>query len=144
MKFPRNARIFRGQLDAAPFAAVLFLLVMFMLLGTLVYTPGVRIQLPVGDGFVGTDKRTVAVSVDANGRFYFDNHSIEENELRARLVTAVKESNEPLALLVEADEAATQKMFTRLTLLAKQAGFSEAWLAVLPRSVGLPGPKQTP
>ena len=26
MKFPRNARIFRGQLDAAPFAAVLFLL----------------------------------------------------------------------------------------------------------------------
>ena len=26
MKFPRNARIFRGQLDAAPFAAVFFLL----------------------------------------------------------------------------------------------------------------------
>ena len=42
MKFPRNARIFRGQLDAAPFAAVFFLLVIFMMLGSLVYTPGAR------------------------------------------------------------------------------------------------------
>jgi hypothetical protein len=40
MKFPRNARIFRGQLDAAPFAAVLFLLVIFLMLGSLVYTTG--------------------------------------------------------------------------------------------------------
>jgi len=34
MKFPRNARIFRGQLDAAPFAAVFFLLVLLLMLGT--------------------------------------------------------------------------------------------------------------
>lgn len=40
MRFARNARIFRGQLDAAPFAAVFFLLVIFMMLGSLVYTPG--------------------------------------------------------------------------------------------------------
>jgi len=144
MKFPRNARIFRGQLDAAPFAAVLFLLVIFMLLGSLVYTPGVRIQLPVGDGFVGTDKRTIAVSLDANGRYYFDNHAIDENELRMRLSKEVKDASEPLALVVRADEAATQKMFTRLTLLARQAGFSEAWLAILPRAAASSNPKRLP
>jgi biopolymer transport protein ExbD len=47
MKFPRNARIFKGHLDAAPFAGVFFCLLIFVLLGTLVYTPGVRIELPV-------------------------------------------------------------------------------------------------
>ena len=46
MKFPRNARIFRGQLDAAPFASVFFLLVIFVMLGSVLQTPGVRVDLP--------------------------------------------------------------------------------------------------
>ena len=32
MKFPRNVRIFRGQLDASPFVCVLFIVVLFVLL----------------------------------------------------------------------------------------------------------------
>ena len=54
MRFPRNARILRSQLDLAPFAIVFFLLVIFMMLGTLVYTPGARLELQLpqanGDG----------------------------------------------------------------------------------------------
>ena len=56
MKFPRNARIFRGQLDAAPFAALFFLLVIFLMVSSLIYTPGVRLELPVADNSAGTDR----------------------------------------------------------------------------------------
>src|SRR5436190_14819734 len=125
MKFPRNARIFRGHFDAAPFAAVLFLLVIFLQLGSLVYTPGVHIQLPIADGFVGTEKIPVKVAIDASGRLYFDNYAIDENELRVRLHKTVAESTEPLALVVQADKAVTHEMLTRLTVIAQQAGFSE-------------------
>jgi biopolymer transport protein ExbD len=45
MRFARHAKIFRGPLDAAPVAGVLLLLMMFMLLGSLVYTPGVLVEL---------------------------------------------------------------------------------------------------
>jgi biopolymer transport protein ExbD len=45
MRFARHARIFRGPLDPAPVAAVLMLLMLFMLLGSLVYTPGVLVEL---------------------------------------------------------------------------------------------------
>ena len=45
MKFPRNARITRGLQDAAPYASVFFLLVLFVMLGSLVYTPGVQVPL---------------------------------------------------------------------------------------------------
>ena len=45
MKFPRSARIFRGHLDVAPFASVFFLLVIFALLGALIYTPGIPVEL---------------------------------------------------------------------------------------------------
>jgi biopolymer transport protein ExbD len=45
MRFARHARIFRGPLDPAPAAGVLLLLMLFMLLGSLVYTPGVLVEL---------------------------------------------------------------------------------------------------
>jgi biopolymer transport protein ExbD len=132
MKFPRNARIFRGQLDAAPFAAVLFLLVIFLMLGSLVYTPGVPLQLPVANDLPGTDKPTIAVAIDGNGRLFFENQGIDENQLRGRLRQAAKESRE-LTLLVIADKSVTYDRLVRLTLLARDAGISQAWLATLPR-----------
>jgi len=144
MRFPRNARIFRGQLDAAPFAAVFFLLVIFVLLGSLVYTPGVHIQLPVAEGLPGTDKAPIAVAMDASGRLYFEHHPIEQNELETRLRQAVRDSSEPLALVVQADKAVTYEMFTRLTMLAQRAGISEAVWATLPRALAAPDPAPRP
>ncbi|HWX21593.1 MAG TPA: biopolymer transporter ExbD [Candidatus Binatia bacterium] len=133
MKFPRNARIFRGHLDAAPFATVFFLLVMFVGLGSLVYTPGVRLQLPTADNLPGTDQPTVAVALDANGRLYFENQAIEPKALQERLSQAVKQSPEPLTLIVEWDRAATGEMLTQLEVLALNAGITNAVLATLPR-----------
>ncbi len=132
MKFPRNARIFRGQLDAAPFAMVFFLLLIFLMLSALVYTPGVLLKLPVANGLPGTDKPMVAVAVDGNGRLYFENQVIEEGPLRDRLREAVKGAP-GLGLLVQADEAVTQKRLLQLAVLAYEAGISESWLATLPR-----------
>jgi biopolymer transport protein ExbD len=48
MRFVRHAKIFRGPLDAAPVAGVLLLLMMFMLLSSLIYTPGVLVDLGKG------------------------------------------------------------------------------------------------
>jgi biopolymer transport protein ExbD len=133
MKFPRNARIFRGQLDAAPFAVVFFLLVIFIMLASLVYTPGVRLDLPVSEGLPGTDKPTVAVAIDSSGRWYFENERVEEKHLRARLSALVKESPEPPTLIVQADKAATTEMVVRLTMLARGVGITNGLLATLPR-----------
>jgi biopolymer transport protein ExbD len=58
MRFARHAKIFRGPLDAAPVAGVLLLLMMFMLLGSLVYTPGVLVDL--GQPIVVTSSNYIA------------------------------------------------------------------------------------
>ena len=144
MKFPRNARVFRGQLDAAPFATVFFLLVIFLMLGSLVYTPGVRLQLPVASDLPGTDKATVEVAIDANGRLYFEDQLIPEDQLQDRLRRAVLASPEPLALVVQADKAVSYDLLVRLALLGRAAGISEAWLATLPRPSALNGPPPLP
>jgi len=137
MRFPRHAKLLRSQLDVAPFASVFFLLVIFMMLGSLIYTPGARLelQLPRANGLPGTDKPTVSVAIDADGRLYYENQWIEENALRRRLQEAVRKSAEPLTLVVQADKAVSYERLMRLTLLAREAGILEAWLATLPTSL---------
>jgi biopolymer transport protein ExbD len=146
MKFSRNARIARGQLDAAPFAALFFLLVIFMMLGSLVYTPGARLelQLPRAEGLPGTDKPTVSVAIDGNGRLYYENQWIEESDLRSRLAAVVKKSAEPLTLVVQADKSVSYEACLRLALLARDAGIAEALLATLPRAYAAPASRSPP
>jgi biopolymer transport protein ExbD len=146
MKFARHVRISRGQLDAAPFAAVFFLLLIFVMLGSLVYTPGARLelQLPQADGLPGTDKPTVSVAVDADGRLYYENQWIEETKLQGRLREAVKRSPEPLTLVIQADKSVSYDRCMRLAVLARDAGITEALLAALPRAYAAPMSRSRP
>ncbi len=132
MKFPRNARIFRGPLDVAPFAAVFFLLIIFLMIASLVYTPGVRLEIPSADDLPGIAGPSVSVAIDGNGRLYFENQWIEENELKTRLRSAVTNSKEPLTLVVQPDKGVTYEMLVRLALVARDAGIAQALLATLP------------
>jgi biopolymer transport protein ExbD len=138
MKFPRNARMLRSQLDVAPFASVFFLLVIFVMLGTLVYTPGVRIRLPVADDLPGTDKPTLTVAVDAGGRWYFRNQRIGERELSGRFREAAAGAVEPLTLVIQADKDVKEGDLVRLSLLAREAGITNGLLATLPRLIAAP------
>jgi biopolymer transport protein ExbD len=124
-------------MDAAPFAAVFFLLLIFMMLASLTYTPGARLelQLPQGKGLPGTDKPTVLVAIDADGRLYYENQWIEEKALRGRLQEVTRKSSEPLTLVVKADGRVTHERVMHLTLLARDAGIPEALLATLPGPV---------
>jgi len=135
MKFPRNARLLRSTFDVAPFAVVFFLLVIFLTLAALLPTPGLSLHLPVASDLPGTDKPTVAVAIDAEGRLFFANQIVTEDELKSHLSAAAKNSREPLTLVVQADEAVTYGQLVHLTLLARDAGIRDVLLATLPRVI---------
>jgi biopolymer transport protein ExbD len=138
MKFRRHARMLGGILDAAPIASVFFLIVIFVMLEPLVYTPGIRVQLPVASDLPGTDKPTVTVGVDAANQIYYANQLVSEAELKSRLAAAVAGSAEPPTLVVQADKSVTHDFLVRLTLLARDAGIRDALLATLPRLIAAP------
>lgn len=137
MKFQRQAKIFRGQLDVAPFAAVFFLMLAFVLMRTFLYTPGVTLQVtpPVADGFSGTDNPTVMMAITASGQFLFDNKAVDETELKAALqqkvLTSPKKSKE-LTLILIPDKSVSYEVLTKVRSLAKDAGVSEVLEAVRP------------
>ena len=140
MKFPRNTRLLRSPFDVAPFAAVLFLLVIFLMLGALLPVQGLHVELqpPTASDLPGTDKPSVAVAIDSSGRFYFANKIIAENELSDDLAAAEKNSREPLTLVIHADKSVTYEQLVRLTMVAREAGIRDVLLATLPRVISTP------
>ncbi len=136
MKFPRNARLLRSPFDMAPFVAVFFLLLIFLMLAMLLPTPGLSLRLPIGDNLPGTDKPAVAVAIDASGRLFFSNQIVNEGELKSHLRDAAKELREPLTLVIHADKAVTYEQLVRVTLLARDAGIYNIVFATLPRVIG--------
>lgn len=139
MRFPRNARVTKGSLEAAPWATVMFLLVMFIMLGGLLYTPGVHVQIPVTDELPGTEKVPVRIAMDGAGRLFFENQLVtSEATLTNRLRELVRTAAEKPALVVEADRNASYENLIHLMQLARAAGFETTVLATLPRPAGKP------
>ena len=139
MKFPRNAKILRSPFEMAPFAAMFFLLVIFLLLAALLPVQGLRVQLqpPVAGDLPGVDKPTVAMAVDSGGRFYFKNQIVtNEMQLSNNLRQAVTGAREPLTLVIHADKSVTEDQLIHLALLARAAGIQSALLATLPGAAG--------
>jgi biopolymer transport protein ExbD len=139
MRFPHNTKIYRGQIDAAPFLGVFFLLIIFLLLNSsLVFTPGVPIRLPEGVNLPGTDKPTAVVAIDSSGHFYFENQLCDETRLKERLQIAVERSAEPVTLVVQADKNAKVETLARLGMMANSLGIREVLQAVRPPVTPVP------
>jgi len=143
MKFPRNTRPLRNAFDFAPFAAVFFLFVIFLMIAALLPTPGIPLQLPVVSGVAGVDlpgagQPGVSVAIDANGRYYFANQVVSEAQLAAKLTAAAQKSSKPLTLVIHADKTVTYEQLVRITLLARDAKITNSLLATLPRVGNMP------
>lgn len=138
MKFPRRAKLLRNPFDVTAYAGVFFLMVMFLMLGSRFYTPGVKIELPVAGDLPGTDRPTLTVALDESGRYYFQNQRIEEAALQAQFTNAAAQSPEPLTLVIQADKSVRQESLVRLALLARDAGLRDALLAIQPREAAPP------
>lgn len=140
MKFPRNVRVFRGQLDASPFVGVLFLMVIFLLLSSaLVYPPGIPLNLPESDGWAGPSNPTVTVAVDGVGQLYYRNQVTSLAQLAEHLAeVALRQS--PLTLVLLMDRTVPYEMIERLVTMARDTGIENTLLAtrpsVAPLSVG--------
>jgi biopolymer transport protein ExbD len=138
MKFPRNARIFRGQLDAAPFASVFFLLIIFVFLSGLLYSPGIRVQLPSAGDLIlpGSDRPTLSVALTTSNSYYFDDQLYtSENEFSNRLSAAAQNIARPVTLVVQADKDVSEEKLIHLTVLAHGAStnIQDLLVATLPR-----------
>ena len=156
MKLPRNLRIFRGQLDAAPFVSVWFLLLIFFILQSkLVFNPGVRFNLQPADSeqpvrldlppgtpkLAGTENLTVVVAIDNSGQFYYEGRLVPLDRLIQALTRVVQDSVVPITLEVRADQSSKLNATFQLSARAGQIGFKEVIVVARPPLAPVPPSK---
>jgi biopolymer transport protein ExbD len=135
MKFPRSAKILRSQFDVAPFAAVFFTLLIFLMLGMMLPVPGVRMTLepPTAADLPGVAGPTISMAVDSQGRLYYENRIVTEPVLKTSLRVALQTAPRPPTLVIHADKRVTYDQLAHLALLAREVGITNSLLATLPR-----------
>lgn len=140
MKFPRNAKLLRSPFDMAPFASVFFLLVIFVMLGALLPTPGISLSLPAANDseLPGTDKPTVVVAIDSSDRLFYSSQIVTETQLSRQLHQAAAVSRMPMTLIIQADKSVSYDELVHIALLAHDAGINDYLLATQPRIVASP------
>ncbi len=105
MRYSRNTKIFRGGVDAAPFASVFFLLVMFlMLFYAHIFFPGVPIKLGEHEGAPEMTARSVKVL--ASRRIEFLGELYTFRQFRAELQRLLQDGSLPKRLLIDRESQA--------------------------------------
>ncbi|MFO1457783.1 MAG: biopolymer transporter ExbD [Verrucomicrobiota bacterium] len=128
MKFTRSTRLFRGQLDLAPFLCVLFLLAAALLLRDFLVLPrGARLVLPPQDSPVAAaaGERVLIVAVDAARRLYFENQIIAREGLEAALTERSRNPGATRTLLIQPDQSVPYGELAELAVLARRAGMRQ-------------------
>lgn len=141
MKFQRKAKILRGPLNAAPVAGVVMLLLIFIMISSLLYTPGVLIELPIATPLTITDNPTVVVEVDSNGQCFYNNKPVDLADLKVAFKNRLRDAamlSRKLTLVLWADKAVRNEVMVKLEALAEESGIAEVLIAGNPPTFGAP------
>jgi biopolymer transport protein ExbD len=141
MRFPRQAKIFRGQLDAAPVAAVFFLLVlMLMLQYAQTFIPGVRVELKEPGEVREDPGRTIRVLRTGKIDFREKRYDIEDLERYFREETQLNRL--PRNFFFDVEPGADTNLVKRVESVALEVGArlkSPGSRLELPEFAGFPG-----
>ena len=121
MRYPRNVKIFRGGVDAAPFAGLFFSTILFMVLFySHVFFPGVPIALADEEEPPDATDRTVEVLKDRTIRFLGEVYDMPafQQELAGR----VKRGELPKRVILENEPGAPGNLVTQVGNLLSEAG----------------------
>ncbi len=123
MRYPRNIKIFRGGVDAAPFAGLFFATVLFLvLLYSHVFFPGVPIVLGNSEERPEMTGRTVSVLKDGTVRFLGE--AMDLARLQAALRDGVQQGDLPKRVVLESEAGADERLEKRVENMLKDAGMS--------------------
>jgi biopolymer transport protein ExbD len=120
MKYPRNTRIFRGQLDVAPVACLFFVTAIFLFLHSqVVFTPGVRLDL-----HPSADLKRPSLYIDGEGLFVFQGTRMSQSSFEKRLRSDAGKNTLPTTLALQVDPRVSTNAINKVQELAAELGFA--------------------
>lgn len=110
-----------ATIDMAPLVDVVFLLLIFLMLGARFSRPVMDLQLPVAGAGTTAGSHHIVLSVDRNGLYQVGTRQVEPAELPVALRAALAKSPD-LGLVIRADANARVQSFVFLLDCARRSG----------------------
>lgn len=111
-------------IDLAPVIDIVFLLLVFFMVGARFTQPGLPLDLPEAESGGPTDAKAIAVSIDGEGALYLGSEKLATEELQNRL-QAAREENPDQSVVLRADGATPFRYFVRAMDLIRSAGIEK-------------------
>lgn len=123
MRFPRNVKIFRGGIDAAPFAGLFFVLVLLMMMFySHIFFPGVPIELT--ERVEEPEVMERSVKVFRSGEIRFLGTTIEGKDLAKVLQERAQKGTLPKRVILEAERGAATRVVDQVERELSGAGIA--------------------
>jgi biopolymer transport protein ExbD len=138
MKFPRNTRIFRGQLDMAPVACLFFATALMLFLHSqIVFVPGVRLDL-----HPSTDTNRPSLFIDSEDLFHYADSTMSQAAFVKRLRADAEKGRAPNTIIFQADIATSTNALNAIRIAAAELSIAlepPGMRIALPVSTNQPG-----
>ncbi|MBL9038048.1 MAG: biopolymer transporter ExbD [Archangium sp.] len=118
---------------------VLVLLIIFMVTASFIVRETKEVDLPKAAKSGETVQGIVNVVLDKDGKFYFDGAEVTEDDLKARIVDAVKKEKEPRAIIT-ADQSLSYGKVMHLIDLVQVQGIAKFALNIQKEAAAAPVP----
>ena len=138
MRFKTRVKMETARLDMIALINCLFLLnIFFLLSSSVIFQPGVRVNLPSIPYRVGPrEANEMFITLTQGGKVYLAEKPCTWEGLKLRLRTLHK-SDPSRVLVIKADSGLSHEFITRAIAYAQSAGFTKISLAVAARENGL-------
>jgi biopolymer transport protein TolR len=129
-----------SQINITPFVdIILVVLIIFMVTATAIVRQAIEVKLP--DAATGSTAETsLALSIDAQGRWYLDGAPVTPDGLRAAIRQAKDQAGQDITCLLAADHRVSHGEVVRAIDLIKQEGIARFAINIEP----VPLPPEAP
>jgi biopolymer transport protein ExbD len=123
-----------SDINVTPMVDVMLVLLVIFIITAPLFTHAVKIDLPNAQSAPTPEKpETVALSIDANGKLYWNNDAIDASELDARLTKAAQQQPQP-ELQLRADKATRYEVIAEVMSAAQGSGIAKLGFVTEPKA----------
>ncbi|MEC4720278.1 biopolymer transporter ExbD [Noviherbaspirillum sp. CPCC 100848] len=114
-----------ADINVTPMVDVMLVLLVIFIITAPLFTHSIKLDLPSAESTVSPDKPdTISVSIDGEGKIYWNNEALDQAELGKRLEVAAKKQPQP-ELQLRADKSTRYEIIAQVMSAAQGSGMAK-------------------
>lgn len=114
-----------ADINVTPMVDVMLVLLVIFIITAPLFTHAIKLDLPNAQAAAAPEKpETISLSIDAEGRVFWNKDAVEQNDLGPRLALAAQQNPQP-ELQLRADKSTRYEVIAQVMAIAQNKGMTK-------------------